>query len=801
MTSSKELSPLAGRTVTPVLLAAVSLLGLALIAGWHPPSLLAAGLFAVATDKLTHSSIRRKGMILVSVPLVFMFVFVILVTEMSRKSQQAQAWYVHTKDVIAETESVSADLLDAEASIRGYVVTGDPAFRERFECATQGIPNALGRVRILVQDNPVQRARAMEMGAKAEEKISFLAITEQLMNNGARNQAIERIRAGEGLRLMNEFRQAKDSFLQDEQRLDVERRAVVQSAWQRFNWLLVAGSGIDLFLAVILTILFSGGISKRLAALTENAKAIAQGKPLNAPVQGRDEIAHLDQVFRDMAKAVQEAARKERVIFENSLDIICVTDSASKFLRMSPSSLKIWGYRPEEMIGKRLKQFLHPDEVEKTRAAVKKLRSTRELRDFENRFCHKDGSIVHMLWSAWWSETDQLVFAMARDITERKLTEAALLESEERYRLLFENNPQPVWVYDLETLAILAVNPAAILNYGYSREEFLSMTIKDIRPPEDIPALLKKLSTASSGEVDDAGSWRHRKKDGGIIDVEITSHRLILDGRNAEIVIANDITSRKQAAAAISRLNEHLEHRSIQLEQANKELEAFSYSVSHDLRAPLRAIDGFSRMLLEDYSDKIDVDGRRLLEVVRKNAQNMGHLIDDLLALSRLGRKTVDAAPIDMRELATSVVEELNGSATTRKSDFKIRNIPSASGDRALMRQVFVNLLSNAKKYSSLKDEPVIEVGGNTQNGNHIYYVKDNGAGFDMKYANKLFGVFQRLHGPEEFEGTGVGLAIVQRIIQRHGGKVWAEGKVNEGATFYFTLPRERDSANGTEHS
>ena len=155
-----------------------------------------------------------------------------------------------------------------------------------------------------------------------------------------------------------------------------------------------------------------------------------------------------------------------------------------------------------------------------------------------------------------------------------------------------------------------------------------------------------------------------------------------------------------------------------------------------------------------------------------------------------------------MHELATSVVEDLNGSERPGGSDFKIGNIPPATGDRALMRQVFVNLLSNAKKYTSIKQEPVIEVGGSTQNGNQIYYVKDNGAGFDMKYANKLFGVFQRLHGPEEFEGTGVGLAIVQRIINRHGGEVWAEGKVNEGATFYFTLPREHEtSANGTEHS
>jgi signal transduction histidine kinase len=255
----------------------------------------------------------------------------------------------------------------------------------------------------------------------------------------------------------------------------------------------------------------------------------------------------------------------------------------------------------------------------------------------------------------------------------------------------------------------------------------------------------------------------------------------------------------------IGKLNAELEQRVLQrtnqLEAANKDLEAFSYSVSHDLRAPLRAIDGFSRILLEDYSNKLDEDGNRVLEVVRQNAQKMSQLIDDLLAFSRLGRKAVELSPLDMTGLARSVFAELNPSDSERLPQLKIRDIPPAQGDRALVRQVFVNLLSNAAKYSRIKDAPVIEIGGGTDNGHNIYYVKDNGAGFDMKYANKLFGVFQRLHGPEEFEGTGVGLAIVQRIIHRHGGRVWAEGQVNQGATFYFSLPRENDSnAESTRH-
>jgi PAS domain S-box-containing protein len=500
-----------------------------------------------------------------------------------------------------------------------------------------------------------------------------------------------------------------------------------------------------------------------------------------------------------MAEALDEAAKKEGAIFQNAIDVICTLDAKGRFLRVSPSCFRVWGYRPEELVGRAYTDFLLAEEHEKSAQADRELLEGKPLTDFENRYRRKDGVVVDMLWSAGWSETDNAVFAMARDISERKRNEMALRESEERYRLLFNGNPHPIWVYDLETLAFLAINEAAIQHYGYSRQEFLSRTIRDIRPSEDVSVLLEHVSKAAAGR-NEGRTWRHRKKNGEIIHVEIASHELVFGGRKAEIVLANDITERKHAEDAVKQLNASLEKRTIQLEETNKELEAFSYSVSHDLRAPLRAIDGFSRILLEDYADKLDENGNRVLEVVRTNAQNMGQLIDDLLTFSRLGRKAVELLPIDMTNLAKSAFEEINPSDSERRLQVKIGNIPPANGDRALMRQVFINLLSNATKYSRKKEHPLVEVGGHTENGSNLYFVKDNGAGFDMKYVNKLFGVFQRLHGPEEFEGTGVGLAIVQRIIHRHGGTVWAESEVNEGATFYFTLPKENDSnANHTK--
>lgn len=257
------------------------------------------------------------------------------------------------------------------------------------------------------------------------------------------------------------------------------------------------------------------------------------------------------------------------------------------------------------------------------------------------------------------------------------------------------------------------------------------------------------------------------------------------------VVLVAFLSERIEKVRSLNQLNEQLDNERRKLEAANQELEAFAYSVSHDLRVPLRAIDGFSRILVEDYPEELDDEGERLISIIRENTMRMGQLIDDILQLSRAGRQEMNKTEIELESLFKQVFNELKQSNPDRDVQMEIEPLPHVYGDRTLLHQLISNLVSNSFKFTAPRETALIKVGYKKEKNNYVFYVKDNGVGFNMKYSGKLFGLFQRLHGQTEFEGTGVGLSIVQRIIRRHGGDVWAEGKVDEGATFYFSLPRD----------
>jgi PAS domain S-box-containing protein len=375
---------------------------------------------------------------------------------------------------------------------------------------------------------------------------------------------------------------------------------------------------------------------------------------------------------------------------------------------------------------------------------------------------------------------------IAYDITDRK-------RLEDRLRDLIETTSDWIWEVDQNGIYTYASQRVRDI-LGYEPEEVIGKTPFDLMPPEEAKRVARIFKTFIYSQTPFSFVENiNRHKDGKMVVLE-TSGVPFFDAKGTirgYRGIDRDITARKKAEEEIMKLNQSLRQRASELENAYKDMESFSFAVSHDLKAPARRIGGFSDMLLENYSEQLDEEGKNLLGIIGNNATKMKQLIDDLLAFSRVSIQEIRKSEIDMESLTRNVFEELKPHADERAIRLEITTLPAANGDLAMIRSVLLNLLSNAIKFTTTRETPLIRVGSRPDQDEYIYYVSDNGIGFDMKFVDKLFTLFQRIHTEKEFEGTGVGLVIVKRIIEKHGGRVWAEGKPNEGATFYFTLPRK----------
>jgi PAS domain S-box-containing protein len=513
-------------------------------------------------------------------------------------------------------------------------------------------------------------------------------------------------------------------------------------------------------------------------------------------------------------RRTEERLQRQAALLNLSSEAIFMWEFAGALIYWSLGAEQLYGYSSEESVGRvshDLLKTVHPQGFDHIKAMLaQNTKWTGELSHIT-----KDGRTITVDARYQLIKDDlgrQIVLETTRDITERKKIEDAQLFLIKR---ISTPSGEDFFIslakYLGETLEMDYVCIDQLLNDNLSAqtvaiyfdgkyEDNVAYTLKDTPCgavvgkaiccfPKDVCKLFPNdivLQDMDAESYMGVTLWSSKGKPIGLIAV--IARKPLVNPKLAETIL-HLVAIRAAAELERRDAEEELKRRADQLEEANKELESFSYSVSHDLRAPLRAIDGYSRMILKQQGSQFDENTKHQLDVIRDNAKMMGKLIDDLLALSRLGREALSLSKLNMEELTRNVWKELNANSLDRTIDLKIGHVPPVMGDFSLITQVLVNVLSNAMKFTRAREVPLIEVGGYGEGTEVVYYVRDNGVGFDMQYHDNLFGVFKRLHSTAEYEGTGVGLAIVQRIINKHGGRVWAEGEVDKGATFYFSLP------------
>ena len=655
----------------------------------------------------------------------------------------------HTLEVRAELEAAFADLIEAETGVRGYVITGDTSYLAPYHSARTNLSGRLAGLRAETADNPAQQRRVDSLEALVATRLERFQWTIDTRRTGGLAAAGRAVIGGRGQELMRLVRGVVTQMEDDEAQLLAQRSAALQARVRLARLTAWTGVLVALALASLASVLVGRGMAGRRVA---------------------------EERLRLLVGSVRDYA-------------IYMVDPAGYVGSWNAGAERIKGYAPAEILGQHFARFFTPEDVAAGRpAAVLHAAAAEERYEEENWRVRKDGSRfwADVVITALRDDSGKLLgFAkVTRDLTERKRAEQALRASEERFRILAVTANDAILSADRHG-NITYFNPGAERIFGFASDEVIGRSLTALMPERFREAhrtgLARYVATGEARVIGKTLELAGRRKDETEFPLELSLATWKQGAEVAFTAIIRDITARKEAEDTLRRY-------ASQLEVANQELEAFCYSVSHDLRAPLRSLDGFSQALLDDYRDRLDDTGRDFLQRVRAASQRMGTLIDDLLSLSRVTRGELQVEQVDLSALAAAAAADLKKSDPARAVTFAIAPHLVVRADAGLMRIVLQNLLGNAWKFTGKRSPARVEVGSMAHDGRRAFFVRDDGAGFDMAYAAKLFGAFQRLHAAAEFPGSGIGLATVQRIIHRHGGQVWAEGAPDRGATFYFTL-------------
>lgn len=662
----------------------------------------------------------------------------------------------HTREVMANLEAILTTLTEAEAEQRGYLLTGSASFLAARQEATRQLPVQLQELRQLTADNPTQQQALNRLEALIRRRLEMLDARIATYQQAGLQAAVEKSDMEHGKVVMNDVRSAVNQMLSTEEKL-LTQREKRSAAAARQSLVIVSVGGA---LAVVVSLAAVG-------------------------------LAHRDLKARAQT---ERALRENRALLEAILDhvpaVVYLKDLAGRYLFVNRQFEQLAGRSREEIAGRTAYDFSPRELARIATEHHQTILATQKPLEVEETVLYPDGPRTHLAIKFPLRDAAGNIYAtggVSRDITERKRAEQ-LREERDRF---FELSRDLICVAGFDGW-FKALNPAWERTLGFSREELLRRPFLEFIHPDDADASQAEVDKLAGGHETVNFENRFRCRDG--------SWRWFLWNARADVsrkliyATGRDITERKRAQEKILQLNADLQRQAERLEAANKELEAFSYSVSHDLRAPLRHIDGFVGLLARQSVARLDERGQRYLNIIADSARRMGALIDDLLVFSRMGRAELRRTRVAPEALVHEAVEALQNEITGRRIVWNIGTLPEVEADPAMLRQVWLNLLSNAVKYTRPRNPAQIEIGCQPADGEFVFYIRDNGVGFDMQYVHKLFGVFQRLHRSEDFEGTGIGLANVQRIVHRHGGRVWATGRPDAGATFYFSLPASPSS-------
>ncbi|HZV12550.1 MAG TPA: PAS domain S-box protein [Candidatus Kapabacteria bacterium] len=681
-----------------------------------------------------------------------------------RNVEDTIGWVVHTHRVIEKLDDILSLAQDAETGTRGYTITGDTTYLDPYNNASQTLSQKIHDLRAFMSDNTSQLKNIDTLQSLADEKLSILknAIEKRTMEGF--DSVATMTKTGKGNTLMQEIRDLIARMQSQEEALLVIRNDTVESHVLRTHVIVITGMLLGFGLIIAALLILRSDMQKRNAA----------------------EIA------------LQQSEERYREIINNADDIIYRTDADAKIILCNPVATRVTKYSESELIGKHYLELVHPDARKETQNFYMSQRQEKVPNTYyEFPILTKEGE------KRWIGQNLQIIMhdgtlagfqAVARDITSIKRAEQALHESEARFRGIFEHTPIGMALISLDG-KFLQVNAALEDMLGYSAEELCALpSIGAITHPDDVKVSFRVMSEIQKKKINTASfEKRYIHKQGYVVWVAVNSALITDAAKNPLYLIGQiqDITYRKRAQQEIQELNKQLAQKIDQLEVANKDLEAFSYSVSHDLRSPLQSVQGFTFLLKETAEAKLDDQEKEFLANVETSGKRMQEIIEDLLTLAHTTQNEFAPEDVDLSAIARTIAESLRAATPERNVTFVIQDNITVRGDKRLLRVLMENLIGNAWKYSSKHSAAKIEFGEECKNGDsQTIFVRDDGAGFDMKYAETMFDPFKRLHTAKDFPGTGVGLATVKRIVQRHDGTIRAEGAVEKGATFYITFPK-----------